>query len=671
MLMMHSLFFMGILFGILCAHSFAAVGSTSCDPVEDVLANFVIGPVQDICFPISASSKEEVCVKEFTCFRLDLEEITSSFQSTNTILMRIEGISLSCGGNWTVKDIDADDQAVLHYGVVQMTLSNLSTSADLVLTPSTSIPTMPNEIHFTNCDTAGALVDIYFSGGDTMGMFLNQYVASRMDELLQTSMDWFVCDNIDPLIAKVLSHLIQDDIDHLRMNIISYSSPPPGVNMQGYLNWNSSFLASIHRLTDAIRINSGDFLRCVIDFPKRSSNLREYDSVAMSTLNRIQEAMISPLTIPLTGVNFSLGDFDLIFESFSVSDLYSLQTISLLEPIPDSNVGLRTTVTFGSLDIQLNTEVVQKVISTECKGRKQPYSQRAVIGLTLHDVTVAVDLVVALNLTTLGALYGDQLSNLGCIAKALDELYISSFVFNAEPGAITVRLLPHGSATNLEFDVAELINSYTQLLTTDYASMITNMLEGAAQKFLRGAINSKLNNVLETLNKIECGVHENYTGTDWQQWADSALITNIDMLLNTVIGADGINRAVDCITNSSGALVVDVPASSSLFGGFTLTIQGLDTFSEFAIVFPLAGEPYDLGTSLSMGACDSSGDVVDEEKCVPLIIQLDGIGDDGKTISMGLSLSNVQLFADVILELDMNTLRNMQVYNSYNCLIIC
>lgn len=643
-------FFLTVLLGI---RSFT-VGMTNCDPADNFLSKIVIGPIKKFCLPISGT--DEVCVTELTCSHFGLGSIVSTYVTTYTIFVDIGNIAMTCSGNWSLKATNgSDDQVLFSFGEVEMLLSNFSTTFNLGLTASTSTPAVPWSMLFSDCDTTGSIVDIKFAQGGLMGFFLNHFVASKLDKLIQTSMDWFICDQIGPLAAGIFTRFIEQDINPVRIEVISASAIPPGVNMLGYLNWNVSFLQNIHRLTDAVRFNSGALLRCVMELPTRS----QHETV----INRIKQIIMTPLMIPITGVNFSFADYDLIVETISISGLFSVEGLNLLEPISDSNVGLRSTANFGSLSIQLTTLMIANGNSEACSSHPHPYSQRAAIEFDLLNVNVTVDLVAALNLTTLGGLFGDQLLSMECIATALDALYISSFEIDAEPDLFSIRLVPGGGATSLEKDISMFMQSYAQILTSDYAPMMSSMIKGAAQKFIPDYINAKLNIIRDSWLQTECSRHGNYTGTDWQEWTNSTLVNDLDFFLNTLLGADGLNNMVDCVTNGTGSLELDIPPTAPVLAGFTVTIHGLDTFNNFAVAFPIADEPYDLGTALALGACPSSNgeNANGPDECTPMLIQLSGTESNGENLVLSLSLSNVELFADIIFEVDLNILRNMQV----------
>jgi len=123
--------------------------------------------------------------------------------------------------------------------------------------------------------------------------------------------------------------------------------------------------------------------------------------------------------------------------------------------------------------------------------------------------------------------------------------------------------------------------------------------------------------------------------------------------LNDLLGSEGLNEFIDCVTNGTGNAVIYIPPTSPILSDFKITIGGLDSFSDFALVYPLNGEPYDLGNSLGLGRCPSP------ENCNSFFLSIEGYSES-RRIHLTLTMENLLMYLDLLMELDLNAFKNLQ-----------
>jgi hypothetical protein len=308
-------------------------------------------------------------------------------------------------------------------------------------------------------------------------------------------------------------------------------------------------------------------------------------------------------------------------------------------------VTLSSTIDLSLLDLQLS------VILKDTDG---DYEQEAVLDLKLTNSTLAFDIVAAMRLSVLNNLYSDQILHLPCLMSALDEFFLNSLVLEMTVDNLSITQISGGDATALEEDTAEFINNLFDLLLDGYPLMVTDMIAGVFQGPVKDRLNKKLGEVVSSYKSSHvCVNHGNYTDVNWIEWVDSNLIEKANILLNDILGANGVNEFIDCVTDGTGVAVIEIPPTSPIMGGFKITLGGLDSFSDFALVYPLAGEPYDLGNSLGIGSCPSSTD------CNSFFLSLEG-DSDSRHVHITLTLENVLMYLDLLMELDLNAFKNLR-----------
>jgi hypothetical protein len=136
---------------------------------------------------------------------------------------------------------------------------------------------------------------------------------------------------------------------------------------------------------------------------------------------------------------------------------------------------------------------------------------------------------------------------------------------------------------------------------------------------------------------------------DYLEWNTSEKLARLNAVLNEALGADGVNNLMSCVTGGTGRLTLSKNDSNA-----SLTLSGLDSFYDFALLYPLPGLPYDLGSRIALGQCDGSS------VCNPFGLTLQfQVGE--KQVYLDLEMQNVELFLDLLFMIDKNSVLNLNL----------
>ncbi len=161
-----------------------------------------------------------------------------------------------------------------------------------------------------------------------------------------------------------------------------------------------------------------------------------------------------------------------------------------------------------------------------------------------------------------------------------------------------------------------------------------------SQGVVRDRVNANLAARLSAYDLASCPSHDaSLSGSvDYLDWADARLLGALDAVLNTALGASGLNALFACLTNGTGAATFTTPA------GTQVTLGGLDSIYEFELLAPLSDEglPQDLASRLAVGFCPNSS------ACRPFSLALNGTGPSGQPLVVQLVVENLDLYLDVL-----------------------
>ena len=617
-------------------------------PVQCALNGIVIGPLDDLCVDLQQHDGQ-ICVRALSCFDIAVETILSGNPAATSLTVGVEALALTCSADWSIMgEWDSGKGKGWDYeGSVMMRVSNFSGSLDGVFgstTEKNQYPPIPESVKIENCVTSGTRIDIQFDGG-VIGSLLNRVVAPPLEDLLESAVYWALCDIIDPFLARLVTGLLQEQIDPEIERIIDMSTPPPPVQMPDYLAWSETFVGTIHTVLDLLQVNEGQVLRCMLG-SRQTAVVPGYD--LPSLIDYLTDGT-GEFNIPI-GKTFSIGDATLEIERLVIAGLDTFHDVFLLQPSPQSAVTLQSSLGVESMDMQLFVLLTSQGDTS--------YEQEAIIDLLLTNVTLAFDLVAALKLSVLDGLFMDQVLNLACLESALDALYVSSLEVLMDMDHLTIQQISGGDATSLEEDTAQLINSLFTLLLSGYPDMTTDIIAGIAQGPIKAKINDKLLELVESYEQKygeSCPQHVNYTTVNWMEWESSAVINKVDTFFNTLLGPKGINRAINCVTGDTGTVTFTLSPTSPIFAEWTVTLSGLNSFFDFALVYPILDEPFDLGSLLGLGKCASPNSTTG---CTPAVLTLQGIEND-IPVHVSFSLVNLSVYVDMLVEWDTYAMKSL------------
>ena len=610
-------------------------------PVQCGLNSIVIGPLSDMCFDLKDDTLQ-FCIKALSCYDIDVVGIDSGNPTATSITVGAEKVAFTCSADWSIGGEGGKD-ALQYDGSVSLSVANFSGSVDGVFGSTTvknQYPPIPESVKIQNCVTSGTQIKIRFDGG-VIGSLLNRVVAPPLEDLLESAVYWALCDILDPFLARLVTRLLKKEIDPAIEQVIDMATPPPPVHMSGYLSWNQTIVNTIHTIIDLMKVNEGEVLNCMLG-SRQTAVVPGYD---LPSLIDYLTDNTGEFNIPI-GKTISIGDATLEIERLVIAGLDTFHDVFLLEPSAQSAVTLQSSLGVESIDMQLFVLLTSQGDSS--------YKQEAVIDLLLTNVTLAFDLVAALKLSVLDGLFMDQVLNLACLESALDALYVSSLEVLMDVDHLTIEQISGGDATSLEEDTAQLIDSLFTLLLSGYPDMTTDIIAGIAQGPIKAKINDKLLELVQSYEQKygeSCPTHVNYTTVNWVEWESSDVIHTVDTFLNSMLGVEGINKAMNCLTEGTGKIAVTLPDTSPILAGWTITLGGLNSFFDFALVYPLEGEPYDLGNLLGMGQCSASS-------CNSFYLQLEGDSTD-RHVNLEVSMDNVRMYMDILMELDKNALKDL------------
>ena len=379
-----------------------------------------------------------------------------------------------------------------------------------------------------------------------------------------------------------------------------------------------------------------------------------------------------PVVDPVSG---PLGNITVILHSADLGGLNTFQDITLAVPGADEGMGkvatafsLRTGLSMDSLSAFLNTTISIDLDQGALKGTSLVES--FVFDLKLTDLRLGLDLFAPLNKVKLGDLFMDQLSA-PCVMSAMEYMNITSLVVDMHIEEL--QLTPVNTlAGSLEEDIDELADNLLRLVVEGFPELVSGLIAGAMQGPVRSAINGKLYQELVGAEEL-CPAHVDQPTTDsWFVWSESTLLQTMDQYLSQYLCADGMNGVMATLTNNTGILYINIPATSPILAGWRIDISGLISFYEFAVMQPTSSSAFALTNLLGVGACDQEGASNSRGACSPLKIELEGIREGTHTM-LGVKLTNFHMFIDTLAKINVGTLLNMRLSTLFtqpsNCMM--
>ena len=677
----------------------------ACDsPVSCFLNHLVLGPIpaagEEACIDIKGA---KACVSDLQCYNMDVEGIPTSLVDAHTISIGLTDFDITCKGSYSFFVRDSE----VYSGSAKLKLESFSGSLDVELEPGTSpnYPIYPVGVDMSACIVQpGYTTTVSFEGG-VLGVILNKALAPAIENFLAEGLEWLLCYELAPITSRILSKLLSDKIDPVLLEIIDLGTQIiPPVQESGMIAWNASFLQTIHDMFDALKDHHnsdqdglGDLLNCmregegaavrvstssILHFFESNSAFPQKSSQSVEQRPReTKQELLPGITIDIDSViplpTFGNTSGSLTLETLTVSDIRTIHDVVLFEPSETSSVTLTSALSLSSLELQLAMLVdLDDTADTTYVDGFGVYQQEIILDLKLEDTTLNMDLVVAMEKSVLGDLYVDQAVDIGCIMSSLEDFRISSLVLDVELENLSLRQVRGGSAGVLEKDTADLLNNAVAVLVDGYPDFLSALVKGIFQGPLKDGVNAGLAvAVQDWKTNHECTAHvdhhANTTSPELVVWGENSVIIALDKVLNDVLGPSGINKFLSCATNGTGAALIHIPPTSSILADWTIGLEGLTSFYEFALLYPVENEPYDLGNMMGLGYCANPNDAIDYNpiddpfnhgtSCSPFALTVSGYEPDGRYVAIAITLENLHLYLDLLLELNLKALADLKL----------
>ena len=123
---------------------------------------------------------------------------------------------------------------------------------------------------------------------------------------------------------------------------------------------------------------------------------------------------------------------------------------------------------------------------------------------------------------------------------------------------------------------------------------------GLFQGKIRHALNEKLTaKILSAQAASTCPQHEPSNSAQPIIWSDSKLFGLLDTVVNEKLGASGVNKLLDCITNGTGSIAISTKS-------WDIALTGLNSFYNLTLLEPFTpGDadylPYNLKNTIALG----------------------------------------------------------------------
>ena len=636
----------------------------------------------------------ELCISTPSCADISVKEFPSKYKPPTSIELNVSDLSLACEADWylsyTIQPWNKLPPRKLEYeGTVGFSFSHFQTSLLMNLLPETSSEMneilIPSAFRFENCiiDDSIFKFDVFFSGG-LMGLILDKTLAPALSEGVENSIYWLFCDIVAPVLGRAFSRLLVAEIDPRIENIMAKGVEPPPVQLSGYFSWQTSLFNSIHKLIDFVQVNEAELLKCVVN-SNVIQHLEQGDDVERSKIEAFLHKVFSNLpleNIPLSGISNVMKGVGVSVDMLHVS-INGLNTsnLKILYPSSESNVTLLTSASFSSIDIDFLIRLTQNVNGTNVQNRDIR------LALRLTDLDIIIDAVVGLRISVIDDLYLDEAIQIPCLLSALEEFYISSLLMDVNVSRMTITVIDSFLDSQVTYDFNMFINNLIELITDGYSSMTSQIIKGIMQGPVRNSLNEKIAEAMaefyDNHPDFVCKDHipSNVTTSNWIEWPESLLVEGLNKVVNDYIGPSGVNSLLSCLTKDRNDLLIQMPLSSPVLAGWNITISGLNSFYEFALLSTKSQFPFDLLTDVAVGGncafneANIDSNVMPDLKtrnavpCIPLNVTFTGYEHNGNYVDVKVSVKNVQLLLDILLEIDRGVMSNMQVseFNTPGC----
>jgi hypothetical protein len=609
-----------------------------------------------ICEPTGSN---EICIINMICSHFKLKGIPSSYLQPYTIEVEVQNFDAQCIGNYTYNGIPK------MAGELDIKINNTDVLFDLLVAKEDN-GILPASTTFEECNTS---MDIFitFVGEKGSNPVLNGF-AGVIERIVKNAVNTIVCVKGADFFAVNVTEAIVTELDPALEVIID--SQPTIIssiynNNNDYINIADTIIGKIHNffnifpsdtIYDCIKEKFPfitiirPFINDIIDIATNGTGIIYIDLSEMNETinNEINNVLDSNL-------NFGMKNFTIRLLSLTIAGLDSFTNITLLEPSPSSNITLATEVSLTYLNFTLQFMVNDELVEAD---------------IHISDIDIGFDIAISIFKKLFDNLYIGQLFEEGCFASSVDFINITSIILDVDLNKIEMIVINSTSVTNR--DILLLLHNAIQLITVGYKDMVDALITGIAQGPIREFVNNGITNSISS-SRDNCVQYTTNDELDLVVWSNSTIINIIDKIINGVMGFNGINNILTCFTNGTGA--VD---KTLRLNNWDIEISGLNTFYNFSILNPLYNGVddsllYDLGNTLGIGQCNA-----ENHDCIPLGINFTKISDDYNIYqdillstpsfppetpitSISLTLENLYLYLDLLLEFNLNAMRNLHI----------
>jgi len=670
----------------------------------------------------------EICLSNVICADIALSTFTSTYEEEFTIRLELHNLNATCHGNWTQMDGSSSQS-----GKFIAVANNELTTATFMIESDGFYPT---DLAVSSCDVMST--HVVCEAHD--GLIPAPLISDMIERIIEGSTNSLVCDDIIGGVASnsttFINELLVPELQKIGSSepssvpelpsetvdwgLIEYSQMWNYVQVQHNHCFGTAFGWILADILDRATDGSG-----AMSIPLEFLNLNEAVQLFNQHLKEMFHLEIEFHKLKVAGLDsFTGGGWN-----ESTGDIVPI--LSFANAMSQASVDL--SLAFDQLEI--GVDVV--VIAHDSK-HKLPYKQPMELLLDMNRFTLNTDLLLAVNRTALASLFVDQLLQASCLKSTLlipfniSDLNVSYGSINIQINALNdSSIVPRNSSENgndglgsLEEDAVITMNAFLELMYGDFSGLMAQTVFG----LFEGPVREEANHLIQELsarilsgNRSECNEHSVHSSEDIAEWTDanSKVIGLINDMINERIGVSGVNDLMLCMTNSTGAMRIEIQASPRLeiaaeeglplaevlFRGpltafspivdddgveinsvaananpIVIDLAGLDSFFNFSVLAPNQYNHFELGNAVGLGYCSLDKDSIDSTSAslsssaygcsdpsyVPFTMSIskthyDREGHSKSTMSLELTASNMRLVLDFLALMDRSRLKNMRV----------
>jgi hypothetical protein len=553
---------------VILSHATACVSG---DPLNCALNNIIIPIIPSPSYPNSTLclNDDELCISNFACYGINIDTIPSSYVYPTEIDFGLNNLGTDCNGDYVYKPVIGKKQ----HGVMDVHLYDTNFVLDLFVGKNGIYPwnTTIKYCNYTSCD-----IDISFSAGGTL-----DNLTPVIEKIVKTAVYDLVCTGLVNLIDVNLTNTIQDSIDPQLQAIVAYGPSPVPDFGNSIINWNESLFDLIHNFIGFI--SSGPIWPCITEqFPQLVNLTRPL-------INRIVDKATNGtgvIIIDLNGTSTEISNTSSLKLNYvAIGGLDTFNEIYLLEPSPSQPSVLSTNIGLANFTLDFEFTLI-------INEGNYTYEETLKIAASISNVTIALDLIVAVNKDIRSNQYLYQILNPSCFAKTFEDISISSLILNLDINSLVLSEI-QGNAGALEASLVQFVDNFLLMINDGFGDLTTALILGLGQGPIRSNLNAGITaTVNELLVNTTC---PSSPAADEAPivWSNSTVIKFVNGILDDMIGPTGLNNLVNCLTDNTGELVITTDRVN-------ITLMGLNTFSTFDILEPVLSNPYALNTHVAI-----------------------------------------------------------------------